>query len=87
MTNGSAGGLTKSTAGGISNSAASNSQTLLSAKYQDLSPFGVSYDKITPKQASGYRLVIVDPSNYTKSEVRALKATGATVVAYLSVGE
>jgi uncharacterized protein (TIGR01370 family) len=53
-----------------------------------LSPFTYSIGgKITPKQATRYNLVVVEPSSYNKSQVTALKNTGAMVLAYLSVGE
>jgi uncharacterized protein (TIGR01370 family) len=58
------------------------------AKYAKLSPFTYSIGgKITSKQAQKYDLIVVEPSSYNKSQIAALKKTGATVLAYLSVGE
>jgi uncharacterized protein (TIGR01370 family) len=59
------------------------------AAYKKLSPFGIDYSKINLKETSGYNLIIAEPSayNYDKAKVEALKANGATVLAYLSVGE
>ncbi|HYW34431.1 MAG TPA: endo alpha-1,4 polygalactosaminidase [Balneolaceae bacterium] len=55
--------------------------------YKKISPFGIDYSKISARQVGGYDLLIVDPSEYNKSDITNLKATGATILAYLSVGE
>jgi uncharacterized protein (TIGR01370 family) len=63
--------------------------TVDTAAYQKISPFGIDYSKINLKKTSGYKLIIAEPSvyNYDKAKVEALKANGATVLSYLSVGE
>ena len=50
-------------------------------------PFGVCYAKVTPEQVSNYKLVIIEPDFYTKAEIQALKATGSTIIAYITLGE
>lgn len=62
-------------------------QTLVSPRYEILSPFAVSYEKITPAEARNYDLIIVEPNHYNKSEITALKSTGTNVLAYVSLGE
>lgn len=54
---------------------------------RNLMPFGVSYDKVTPGQAEGYSLLIVEPDNYSKLEVEQLKSQGIKVIAYVALGE
>ena len=53
----------------------------------EITPFGVCYAKVTPDLVENYRMVILEPSHYSASEVQALKATGVKVLAYLSLGE
>lgn len=50
-------------------------------------PFGVCYAKVTPDQVRAYEMVIVEPDFYTKAEVEALKNTGTTILAYITLGE
>tara|TARA_R110000868_G_scaffold304437_23_gene565445 strand:+ start:10189 stop:11064 length:876 start_codon:yes stop_codon:yes gene_type:complete len=50
-------------------------------------PFGVCYAKVTPEQIKNYELVIIEPDFYSKSEINALKATGTTIIAYMTLGE
>lgn len=50
-------------------------------------PFGVCYAKITPEQVQDYKLVIIEPDFYTKAEIQELKATGTSIVAYMTLGE
>lgn len=50
-------------------------------------PFGICYSKITPSQIVNYELVIVEPDFYSKTEIDALKATGVTVIGYITLGE
>ena len=69
------------------NSCSTTDSTVGTLGYEALSPFAASYEKITPDQVSGYDLIIVEPSHFNKSEVNALKNTGALVLAYISLGE
>lgn len=50
-------------------------------------PFGVCYSKITPEQVKNYKMVIIEPDFYSKAEITALKATGTTIIAYITLGE
>lgn len=50
-------------------------------------PFGVCYAKVNPDQVRNYQMVIVEPDFYTKAEVEALKNTGTTILAYITLGE
>ena len=50
-------------------------------------PFGVCYAKVNPDQVRAYEMVIVEPDFYTKEEVEALKSTGTTILAYITLGE
>lgn len=54
---------------------------------RNVMPFGVSYNKISPKQAQGYNLLIVEPDNYSRLEVEQLKSEGTKVIAYVALGE
>ena len=51
------------------------------------SPFGVCYSKVTPGQVKNYKMVIIEPDFYSKAEISALKATGTTIIAYITLGE
>ncbi|GAB5408922.1 MAG: hypothetical protein BalsKO_12870 [Balneolaceae bacterium] len=51
------------------------------------SPFGVCYSKVTPEQVQNYKMVIIEPDFYSKAEITALKATGTTIIAYITLGE
>lgn len=52
-----------------------------------ISPFGVCYAKVTPAMVENYKMVIIEPDFYTKTEITALKATGTTIIAYITLGE
>jgi len=54
---------------------------------EDIAPFGVCYSKITPQLAEKYNTVIIEPDLYNKSEIMQIKALGAKVFGYMSVGE
>lgn len=68
-------------------SCSTTNSTVHTLGYEALSPFAASYEKINPDQISEYDLIIVEPTHYNKSEVKALKNTGAVVLAYISLGE
>lgn len=50
-------------------------------------PFGVCYSKVTPDQVKNYKMVVIEPDFYSKAEITSLKATGATIIAYITLGE
>jgi uncharacterized protein (TIGR01370 family) len=50
-------------------------------------PFGVCYVKLMPEQVQNYEMVIIEPDYYSRSEIQALKATGTTIIAYITMGE
>lgn len=68
-------------------SGCNSSNTMSVNNIQNLTPFGVCYTKVTPSQVMNYKLVIVEPDFYSKSEVDALKATGVKIIAYTTLGE
>lgn len=68
-------------------SCGSTGETIVFPDYRVLSPFGASYEKITPGELSEYDLVIVEPSHYNRAEIKELQATGTKVIAYISLGE
>ncbi len=49
--------------------------------------FGIVYSKIEPVQVKGYDLVVVEADLYTRQEIDAMRAFGATITGYLSLGE
>lgn len=51
------------------------------------STFVVCYGKVNPSQLSGIELAIVEPGHYDEKGVERLKATGAKILAYLSLTE
>ena len=53
----------------------------------DYTPFAVCYAKVTPEQVKNYNMVVIEPDFYSKEEMEALRATGTTIIAYITLGE
>ncbi len=68
-------------------SACNTSSGIVNHSILNETPFGVCYAKVTPEQVKGYKLVIIEPDFYTKTEIHELKATGASIIAYATLGE
>ena len=68
-------------------SACTNTSKITDKTLLSKTPFGVCYSKVSPDQVRSYELVIVEPDFYTKTEVEALKKTGTTILAYITLGE
>jgi uncharacterized protein (TIGR01370 family) len=49
--------------------------------------FGIDYGKATPAEVTGYDLLILEPYNYSRQEVRALQNTQTKLIGYVSLGE
>ncbi len=64
-----------------------NTSTISTNPILTKSPFGVCYSKVTPEQVKNYKMVIIEPDFYSKAEISALKATGTTIIAYITLGE
>lgn len=52
-----------------------------------LTPFGVCYSKLSPKEVAPYKMVIVEPDFYNSQEIKSLKETGTRIFGYVTLGE
>lgn len=53
----------------------------------EIVPFGVAYNKLTPGDLDAYKMVIVEPDHYSKLEVDALNSDDVKLLAYVSLSE
>lgn len=54
---------------------------------EEVTPFAICYAKVTPEQVKNYKMVIVEPDFYSKSEMESLRGTGTKILAYVTLGE
>ncbi|MDZ7771264.1 MAG: endo alpha-1,4 polygalactosaminidase [Balneolaceae bacterium] len=54
---------------------------------QILMNYGVDYDKVTPSEIEDYDLVVLEPEQYTVSEVSELAKTDTRIIGYISMSE
>jgi hypothetical protein len=64
-----------------------NFHCVAGARLPSITNFACYYGKDEVKELSRYSLVILESKNYSASEIHQLKASGAIVVGYLSLGE